>query len=177
MFETFTAATNWPRLRKPAAAVCRFVPAGSRDCNLAARFVLRCSFCWTGVSVVVGRRLVAVGVVVVAVFVVAVFVVAVFVVVVFVFLAVAFVFGAAFGVVFGGVAVVVFAACVFEPPVAAFGAWLPCEVMLLGACDDARGVAGFAPPPCCASAGAATDVIRIVSARTDRFLVPLLPHG
>ena len=29
------------------------MPAGSRDCSFAARFVLRCSFCWTGDSVVV----------------------------------------------------------------------------------------------------------------------------
>ena len=51
--ETLTAATNWPKFRKPSAAVSRFVPGGRRDWSLVASFVFFASFCWTGVSVTV----------------------------------------------------------------------------------------------------------------------------
>ena len=51
--ETLTAATNWPKFRKPSAAINRFVPGGSRDWSFVASFVLFASFCWTGVSVTV----------------------------------------------------------------------------------------------------------------------------
>src|SRR5689334_4388376 len=51
LFDTLTAATNWPRLRKPAEASIRSVPCGRRPCSLLASCVLRCSFCCTGVSV------------------------------------------------------------------------------------------------------------------------------
>src|SRR5258707_8212030 len=52
LFDTFTAATNCPRLRKPAAAALRSVPAGRRDRSLLARLVFFCSFCCTDVNVV-----------------------------------------------------------------------------------------------------------------------------
>ena len=55
LFDTLTAATNCPRLRKPADAVIRSVPAGKRDESFAARFVFFCSFACTGVSGVVGE--------------------------------------------------------------------------------------------------------------------------
>src|SRR5260221_11932674 len=51
--ETLTAATNWPKFRKPSAAVSRFVPGGRRDWSFVASFVFFTSFCWTGVSVTV----------------------------------------------------------------------------------------------------------------------------
>ena len=51
LLETLTAATNWPRLRKPDDAVIRSVPAGRRPCSLLARLVFFWSFCWTGVNV------------------------------------------------------------------------------------------------------------------------------
>jgi hypothetical protein len=50
--ETFTAATNWPRFRKPLAAFTTFVPDGSRDCSLFASCVFDCTFSCTGDSVV-----------------------------------------------------------------------------------------------------------------------------
>src|SRR5687767_8805133 len=53
LYDAFTAETNWPRFLKPAAAVIRSVPAGRRLRSFAARFVLRSSFCCTGVSVAV----------------------------------------------------------------------------------------------------------------------------
>jgi hypothetical protein len=67
LFDTLTAATNCPRFLKPSAARIRFVPSGSRLCSLLARFVFFCSFCCTGVNVVVGVVVVEVVVVVVVV--------------------------------------------------------------------------------------------------------------
>src|SRR5689334_1375597 len=50
--ETFTAATNWPKLRNPFAASTGSAPP-NRDCSLLASCVCDWTFNCTGVSVVV----------------------------------------------------------------------------------------------------------------------------